>query len=274
MLGALALVGYVIQVGNGLPERFSALTLHLANAKNDYHPKRWPCHFDGTMAGTFEKSCIFGAPVAPKYVVYGDSHAAELSYALGEIVKAKGESVRQLSASSCPPILEFRRFDRPECAAYNAEIVKALISTAASTIILAMSADYLPVDTWAKLATTLSTLRKAGHRVILLGDAPSHPNKQWFPTVLARLSMIGKKPEDYRFTPRMEIVRGVEAKTAEAAKKAGVEFVPVLPVLCDATSCKAYVEGTVFYFDSQHPSLSGARYIVQNLLAPLLWPGG
>lgn len=272
VLGALALAGYFLQAGNGLPGRFSALTLRLAKASSDTHPKRWQCHFDGNAAGKFENSCILGAPVAPKFVVYGDSHATELSYALGEMAKTKGESIRQLSASGCPPVLEFKRFDRPECAAYNAKIVEALIASPPSTIILAMSADFLPADTWPKLVTTMTTLRKAGHRVVMMGDAPSHPNKQGFPTVLARLSMIGRKPEDYRFTPRMDLARGVEAKTAEAAKTAGVEFVPVLPVLCGDTNCKAYVDGAVFYFDNQHPSLSGARYVVQNLLAPLLWP--
>jgi hypothetical protein len=48
-----------------------------------------------------EESCIYGAGTLPTFAVWGDSHAIELSYALGEVAKRHRRSILQFTYSSC-----------------------------------------------------------------------------------------------------------------------------------------------------------------------------
>jgi lysophospholipase L1-like esterase len=260
----------------GLPGRIPYASLALAAASADSSPMRSKCHFRGSLHRTYESSCVLGAAVKPDFIVYADSHGAELSVALGKLAEQRGQSVRELTASGCAPTVGFLRGDDPKCAAYNTKMLKKLVSIPATTIVVTAiaaawsevaAATYLP-----GLQTIVHGLRGAGHRVILLGSVPQHPGGVSVPAILARRSAIGEKPADYAFDPDMAHFRAIETALENVATAEHAEYVPVFPTLCDSGRCKAELGGKILYFDYGHLSMAGANLIATDLLAPLLWP--
>jgi hypothetical protein len=276
-VGALAMSAALLMSTQGMPSRFPAEILSLSAAAHDASPKRQACHFDGTLAGDFDKSCIFGAPVAPTTIVYGDSHGAELAVALGTLAEARHESVRELTASGCPPAVGFTYPSKGECPLYNAKMIEHLVALAPATIVIASNAvawthEYATEFTQG-LQTALRALSSAGHRVIVFGQVPPHPNQLPVPATLARRAMLGAKPDTYAFRPDMKALRQLDATLASIASAAGATYISLLPTLCDANECKAAMDGAVLYFDDNHLTVAGEKLIAAKLLAPVLWPG-
>lgn len=273
---ALAALAGSIFLVNGLPARFPREVQRIAAATADRSPLRKTCHFHGTFADTFDQTCVLGAGVPPKIIVYGDSHGAELSAALGRLAKSRNASIRQITSSACPPVLGYSSSFRPLCAQYNAAIVKSLAAVPPSTIILAANALGWPVETsdihWAGLRATIAALKKAGHRVIIYGPVPAEPNRLRLPELLGRWVALGKDPNDYVFDPGMERLHKIESNMADVAAGEHAIYVPVSPAICSQKGCKAYLDATVLYFDNNHPSLSGAKLLASKLLVPILWP--
>ncbi|AGK59110.1 acyltransferase 3 [Hyphomicrobium denitrificans 1NES1] len=275
-LGALAIPAAVLVSLQGMPNRFPAEILGIAAASQDTSPKRTACHFDGTLAGDFDKSCVLGAPVAPTAIVYGDSHGAELSVALGELAEPRNESVRELTASGCPPALDFTYPSKGECPGYNARMIEHLVSLAPTTIIVATNAiawthEY-PTEFTRGLDSVLRALSAAGHRVIVLGQVPPHPNQLPVPATLARKAMLGTKPDAYAFQPDMKALQDLDATLDKIASAAGTTYISLLPTLCNENECKAAMDGAVLYFDDNHLTVAGEKLIAAKLLAPVLWP--
>ncbi|MFA7305904.1 MAG: acyltransferase family protein [Hyphomicrobium sp.] len=276
-LGALALTATMLVSVQGMPNRFPAEILGIAAAAQDASPKRAACHFDGTLAGDFDKSCILGAAVAPTTIVYGDSHGAELAVALGALAEPRNESVRELTASGCPPALDFTYPSKAECPGYNARMIEHLVALAPTTIIVAANAvawthEYSAAFTRG-LDAVLRALSSAGHRVILFGQVPPHPNQLPVPATLARQAMLGTKPDTYAFRPDMKALRKLDATLDKIASAAGATYMSLLPTLCNEIECKAAIDGTVLYFDDNHLTVAGEKLIAAKLLAPVLWPG-
>jgi len=276
-LGALAIAAAMLVGVQGMPNRFPSEILSIAAAAQDANPKRAKCHFDGTLAGDFDKSCVLGAPVAPATIVYGDSHGAELAAALGALAEFRNESVRELTASSCPPSIGFAHPGRPECAAYNAKTLKHLVALPPTTIVIATNAVAWTHEYSAEflrgLEQALHALSSAGHRVIVFGQVPPHPNQLPVPATLARQAMLGTKPETYAFRPDMNALRKLDATLAGLASAAGATYISLLPTLCNENECKAAIDGAVLYFDDNHLTVAGEKLIAAKLLAPVLWPG-
>ena len=275
-LGSLVVCGLMVVGLRGLPGRIPKDALALAAASSDSSPMRSKCHFDGSLDQTYDMSCVFGAPVEPDFIVYADSHGAELSLVLGKLAEERGQSVRELTASGCAPTLAYCRKTTPECVAYNARMLKKLTSISPTTIIVTANAaawssegaaTYIP-----GMQKVVHALRDAGHRVIILGSVPAHPNGVPIPATLARRAMLGQRPDGYTFDPGMANYRDIEMALEKVATAEHAEYVPVSPLLCDKVGCKADIDGTVLYFDHGHLSVAGAKLIATKLLAPILWP--
>ena len=275
-LGSLVVCGLIVVGLRGLPGRIPKDALALAAASSDSSPMRSKCHFDGALNQTYDMSCVFGAPVEPDFIVYADSHGAELSLVLGKLAEERGQSVRELTASGCAPTLSVLPEDEPECVAYNARMLKKLTSIPPTTIIVTANAAawssedaaiYIP-----GMQKVVHALRDAGHRVIILGSVPAHPNSVPIPATLARRVMLGQRSDGYTFDPGMANYRDIEMALEKVATAEHAEYVPVSPLLCDKVGCKADIDGTVLYFDHGHLSVAGAKLIATKLLAPILWP--
>jgi peptidoglycan/LPS O-acetylase OafA/YrhL len=275
-VGALAACAITVLLLRGMPNRFPTDILSIEAAAQDWSPKRGACHFDGSLAGDFDKSCVLGAPVEPSIIVYGDSHGAELSVALASLAETRNESVRELTASGCPPALGFTYPDRRECPAYNAKVLARLVSLPPKKIILVANSvgwtDEYATEFKSGLQAVLHALVDAGHSVILMGPVPPHPNQLPVPATLARKALLGKEPEKYAFRPDMSKLRDLDADLAKIATTENARYVSLLAALCNEDRCKADLNGTVLYFDDNHMSVAGQKLIAAKLLAPILWP--
>jgi peptidoglycan/LPS O-acetylase OafA/YrhL len=279
--GAAALVslagfGGVLIAADGMPSRYSASVLAMAAASADASPWRQECHFNGQRSASFDKTCILGGAVPPQIVVWGDSHGAELSAALGDHAKNLGLSIREVTRSACPPAQGFRSFSGRACAAFNTSILDSLKREAPKTIVLASYSMRWNRDTpeqfWPGIEQTASALRAAGHRVIMVGPVPDIPHGPGIPAAVARWSADGHDPAAFSFKVKSAELAAVEQRLRAIADRAGAVFVPLSPKLCANDRCRAYADGAVLYFDNNHLSMHGAKHIVDTLLAPVIWP--
>jgi peptidoglycan/LPS O-acetylase OafA/YrhL len=275
-LGALAASGAGLIALDGVPQRFTSSVLEIAAARADASPLREKCHFHNKGNRSYDDTCVIGDAVPPSVVVYGDSHGAEFSAALGEFAKSRHASVRQITASGCPPAVGFSFPGETHCAIYNAGIVDRLTSIAPTTIVLASYslawAREYPDPFWRGVETTITSLRAAGHRVIVLGPVPDMQQGAGIPAAIARWTAKGRDPKDFSFKVGAEEIKSVETRLSGIAAAQGAIFVPVSPELCSGTGCKPYADGAVLYFDNNHLSMSGAQLIASRLLVPIIWP--
>jgi len=274
-LGGLVAVSLIFILSQGLPSRFSQQVLDLADAESDSSPLRKKCHFDGTAKSHYEDTCVLGAAVPPKTIVYGDSHGVEFSVVLGSLAKSRNESIREITASACPPAADFSLPTRKECGRYNAAMLTKLVTINPSTIIIAANSSAwsmeMPDHYWPGLRNSLTALSRAGHRLIVLGPIPHLPNHMQAPATVARWTGRGHDPANFKFSLG-DRFRDVDANLRSIASDVNATYVPVAPALCKDELCNAYLEDAVLYFDDNHLSVRGAGIIAKKLLAPLIWP--
>jgi hypothetical protein len=275
-LGALAASAASLIALDGLPRRFPDAVLQIAAAQADASPLRGKCHFDGHGNRSYDDTCVIGDDVAPSVIVYGDSHGAEFSAALGEFAKSRHASVRQITASGCPPAAGFTFPADKRCERYNAGIIDRLTSISPATVVLATYSlawdrEY-PEQFWPSFERTIAALRAAGHRVIVLGPVPDMLQAAGIPAAVARWTAKGHDPNDFSFKYGAKEVADVETHLDEIATAQGAIFVPVSPELCSGGGCKPYADGAVLYFDNNHLSMSGAQLVASRLLVPIIWP--
>lgn len=278
LVGVLALVGISLDVGGGFPWLQPKAVLAVVDDAEDRSPLRERCHFQMSeqRRRTFDETCVFGDATGRRIVVFGDSHGAELSYALSEIVRERHLHVRQITASGCAPLLGFAE-RRQGCVSHNNKMVAALAESPRSIILIA--AYYFNVRTtvsksreqfWGSLERTVSALRQFGHEVVLLGGWPPHPNGD-LPHALAKEVRRGNAVTDYAFdidTKRAEII---DERLKAIAERQGATYIPLLEAVCGGPKkCRAYPHGQSIYFDNGHISGWTARHIVRNVILPAL----
>lgn len=272
-LSAVTALALTMYVTDGMPSRFGPAVQQIARANDDKSPYRETCHFDPLIRNTFSRTCILGTNVRPTITVFGDSHGVEISAALAEMANARGLSVRQITASDCPPVVGVQKPEYPECDEYVAAMLPEIVAARPMTVVL--SAFYFswftdPDETrksWVGFETTVRALRSAGHSVVIMGAVPPQPHGQRIPTVLAKWITRGGRPEDYGFPLDTAKASAVDAKLGAIARKHGATYVPVIPYLCpDNNTCRPYRDGVVLYQDSNHLSMAGARKVAREIL--------
>lgn len=275
---ALVLVGAGMKLGQGFPERMSPLERELVAKKDDFSPLRARCHSDGSARTSFAKTCVLGDSISPKIIVFADSHGAELSVALKELASRRHASVRQVTASGCPPAGGFNTQQRPECSVYVDVMLRGLLELPPSTVVI--TAYYFDwsrgnngSNFWNGFSSTVQSLRSVGHSVLLLGAVPPHPGGISVPSALARWVFHGGALDDYRFKLDRRAASEIDLHLKRIANETGAIYIPMVPYFCpDDGGCQGFKNGTVMYFDDNHMSVSGARRVAADLLVPLIWP--
>jgi peptidoglycan/LPS O-acetylase OafA/YrhL len=264
---ALALTGVI---SNGWAGRFPEEVARLESYANAYSPRREECHRDEDKVLAMEKSCVYGAATAPTFAVWGDSHAIELSYALGEVAARHQKSVMQFTYSSCPPSLGFEVSVRPNCREYNDMVVTFLAQDHEVTtvfLVAAYAAHHWHIERFSEgVRKTVSLLLGAGKRVILVYPIPTASAS--IPRTLARYAAAGAALDSFTIDGAEYLHKNAFAfQLLESISDANVVHVFPHERLCDGTSCAVQVDGTPLYYDQQHLSIAGAEY-----LGPLFEP--
>lgn len=275
-LSGVAVLGTTIQLSHGLPTRLPETVAALDSGRLDYSPARLRCHLFPSDAVVYQDTCLFGDASEPKIVVLGDSHGVEIAWALQQQARRHGSSVRQITASGCPPAIGFKpAISGPHCRAYNLRMLAALGTVSPTRVIVV--ARYFFWNTrpgfWPALNATVTSLRKQGHKVVLLGAVPGFPNGENAPRTLSSRAWAGEDVSNYRFALDRDTAFQIRRHLENLAGQDGVEYISAIDELCNLDDkCRSILNGRPLYFDSNHLSLSGARLIVEKRLSPALWP--
>ena len=213
----------------------------------------------------------FGANCQPKggtdITLLGDSYAAHLYPGLSELSRSHSWTLGQLTASACPPVLNFSFPDRPNCKNINEQIFDK--KTKSKIIVLA--ADW--PQYWSNEGFS-SALRDSlvkfsnswSDRIILVGPAVAFPTDQlrW----VIRKGDIGKLKSS---NPRITELRAIDEHMRLLANELNVEYVSPVTALCNVSECQyaiPTVGGTkLLAIDSGHLTDEGSRFYARKLLS-------
>ena len=293
MLGAAAVF---IFFGGGLAERLPVQIRALAAANAGVEQGGMPCREftenEAGEAGRKGEVCRLGREdVEPSFVVWGDSHAHAIAYALHLAALDVGIGGYVLSNGGCCPLLGVTRPHKSKCQSFNDAALAFIRGQPAlrhvllagywripltsqgydnSNVLLmdAQTSFVSPVENKAVfrrgLARTLTALQD--YRVSIIEDVPE-VGAQFGKAVanhLVREAWLGGgdmarrsfHDEDSRYEAEMaEVLAGLPP---------GWEYVEIKPRLCKGRFCPLVLEGGLVYFDGDHLSRHGAA-----LLAPL-----
>ena len=271
----LGVAGLSANAMEGYPQRVAPSVDRLMAAARDNSPERNSCHAKVRGADRFGDRCRFGPRNGKRVIVFSDSHGTELSYVLGQVARAEGLRVTQVTGSACPPALGFSPEMRPDCARHTERMLSGMVKQPPSTVLVQAyyelwQEEPTSAQFWSGLEDTVVALKGAGHRVIVLGPVPRDPNGP-VPETLARLAQRGVDPIDYRFAVSPTIRADVQPRLEGLVARTGAAFIGLMPTLCGSdTSCPGLVDGAVIYFDDHHLSVTVARQVADALILPAL----
>jgi peptidoglycan/LPS O-acetylase OafA/YrhL len=259
---ALAVAGVA---SNGWAGRFPADVVRLERFANAHSPRRAECHRDEGNVFPMEESCIYGAAdTSPTFAVWGDSHAIELSYALGEVAKRRQRSLLQFTYSSCAPSLGLEITIRPHCREYNDQVAAYLGEQREVSTVFLVAAYRAHrghfeqfADGWRK---TVTLLLAAGKRVVLVYPVPTAEAS--VPRTLARYAASGASLDVFHIDKQRYLADTADAfRLLDSFKDPNVLRVYPHERLCPGDVCIVHAAGTPLYYDNQHLSVPGAQYL-------------
>ena len=254
--------------GKGWPQRFDPQVLAYESAVDDFSPMRKACHRGRGKPAAPDDSCILGGKSSDT-VLWGDSHGVELAYALSDY-----RPIIQATATSCPAIAGYDPAASPGCAVHNAAMFAWLEQADDVSVVILVTALFAGNDgVMDGLDQTVATIRAMGKDVIVVGPHPfpgvDVPQEAAWRAARGAKSYqiaIARTAHDRRFGDE-------EAALAAIAKKYGAKLALPVNAMCSEGQCPVVSPDGPLYFDSNHPSLAGARIVAkymvdEGLLAP------
>ena len=277
-LGALVMLvavvaGMVISATNGLEGRFDKVSQDYFKSASDFNPRRKDCHASDARPVTYDAKCVFGDRARlskPAIAVWADSHGAELAPALGDAMALEHEAVAQITYSSCPPSQQFTPLKVSGCAQHNALTLRALSSDPdIQTVVMAAKYDvYTRQDATAFLEgieRSIVGLRMAGKRVVLVAQVPSYS----YPVPQALGMRAFWKFEPIAFGQSRAVHEQLHGELLAALEgiriRQNITIFNPADTLCVTGQCVTGELGKVFYFDSNHLSLTGAARVSEDM---------
>ncbi len=254
---------------NGWPGRVPAAAIAFDSAREDYNARREECHAHDGMSVAYHNTCRFGASeTEPRYAIWGDSHAAELVVALGELAESVGSSVRMISYTACPPGSVRGGDPRGDsgCAEHQASAQQAIEGdTSLSVVFLIARYSYareVQGDVYfVELGRAARALANAGKTVVLIYPSPEYTVS--VPMQLARAAKRGTPAEELGMSrtdfdaQRASLVLALNAIRADSR----IQMVDPAMRLCTTERCVVSADGHALYFDDDHLSVQGVRFI-------------
>lgn len=267
-LTGLSLVPYLTE---GLASRFPAKVQHAFAAADNYSPRREDCHQRDVSRRPYAQTCVLNGAERGEVVVWGDSHGTELAYALQERLDPE-ISVRQVTSSACPPVIDPEVLTERSCVAENIKILSALVADSkAQEVILAMNRMAYGKEEEAALArgyeVTVRELIEAGKRVVVMEQIPNIDVPA--PRRIGFAMMRGRDPETIGRV-RDEVVSETaswDLFLRDLATRYEVDRLDPKPFLCDDSWCHSVSDtGEVLYFDETHVNLTGVAPIADAMV--------
>ncbi|HEY3698924.1 MAG TPA: acyltransferase family protein [Spongiibacteraceae bacterium] len=273
---AMVLIGCAIVYANGFALRLPANSLRYENAALDNNPERAKCHGDDDKNISPEQYCVYGAKTAtPTFALWGDSHGAELTPAIGSLLEHSQQSIKMFTYSQCPPALGFSTTTRHGCIAHNDKVIAYLQAHPEITTVF-LIAHYRVYETGvyhtafeAGFARSIAALKASTKKVIVIYPVPGAHYS--IPLMASSLALRGSAIDTLTISKALY----AEINSNTLAFLNGIEGVERLHpenVLCAGDSCRIAIDDHLLYFDNSHLNMFGARYVaglMQNQIAPI-----
>jgi peptidoglycan/LPS O-acetylase OafA/YrhL len=206
---AAVLVASAIAVaGRGLPQRLPARVDALAAVHDGYAPLAHACVTDGT--GKVRKICHFGPVGEPQLLLWGDSHAAAISEAVGEAIGRPGILI---SVAVCPPVVDWPEgTNTVMCRSTDARTLRfAEADSHLKMVVLSVHWAVLNDEAgpagWAAVQHVVDRLKSAGKTVIVVAGVPDPGlDVPWTSAIRAR---FGRPPVRLNCPPAHVPLHGV-----------------------------------------------------------------
>ncbi|MEX2409666.1 MAG: acyltransferase family protein, partial [Rhodovibrionaceae bacterium] len=290
------LLASAVIAADGLPRRLPDELHVLQTAESDSERYRKSCMNRLPKDGL----CRIGVEqVTGTVLLWGDSHASTLMWALDSVASKAGRSGYLASQIACPPLLGVRRDDWswPACVAFNNTYIELIEAGNSGIDTVVLSARWALTATGERatgeagedirlvemngasgpgtaalflrgLENLVDRLRRAGVAVVLLGGVPEIG---W--DVPATLALRAKLALPLPEAPNLS---EIEARNAEAndvlyrlAEAEGVDFVRIAPLLCRPT-CQVLEGNRPLYVDDDHLSAFGSGEVLGPELIGLI----
>jgi peptidoglycan/LPS O-acetylase OafA/YrhL len=239
--------------------------------------------------------CNSGSPKEAKsVVVWGDSHATHLKFALPHVAAQTNSHIVMSTMGGCPPVSNYAHplnENRKLCASlrdhsikiiaeslkkgptvvilaarWEPYIYKAPISNRDKPIVFQPKRDSDSAESFAtKLSSTVAFIAAQGAAVVLVAPIPEQesniPKCQYqFRKLLNNRCNVSKKSIDEYQAQSLQILQGIVDVIPN------VSLLSVNDTFCDEQLCYGIHKGKALYFDDDHLGRDGA-HILQNKLA-------
>ena len=273
-IAGIVAIAVVMIVSGGFPRRYSTEARRLFKYYDDFNPRRSSCHGGSDNPISYVKNCYYGGNTAQSMVaIWGDSHGAELSAALGGAMGPHG-SVMEITSSSCPPALHFSTQDRPDCAAHNLEAFEHLTNDHRIRTVLLIAYYSAYLGDWpifrAGFEEAVAGLIASGKQVILIYPTPRFPYP--VPGALGLTVSRGFPADSYRIPLARYQKENAQviAELNSVASRYLLKRVMTADVFCKQQFCSPFDGRNPLLFDDNHMSMSGAQLLARAALPLVL----
>lgn len=232
----------------------------------DYKPvlREGKCFLDPEQnVESFSKDCLVNE--GGGILVWGDSHAAALSYGILRLFN----NVSQYTSSGCPPVTDLAIQDRPNCKAINDFVLNEIALFRPRHVVMHANwsrygSQMVPKD----LKKTIARIRAASPdtQVTVVGSVP-----RWDPS-LPKL-MIKKHakliPNETINNTSIPVLRSIDRQIEAEINLKGTKFLSTLAVLCQEGDCLVTTENdgavSLVVWDDGHLTAAGSQFLVKIL---------
>jgi len=217
-------------------------------------------------------SCIFGTDGGPRLLaVWGDSHGAELAYALGAHARDLRMNVLQITSSACPPAADYEPPDRPHCIEQNRDILDNIVKDdrVGTVVLTANGIGYRSnkPKLMEGLESVVRTLIASGKKVILVEQQPFFdsvpPNTLGYASMRGLdLSTLGLSEAAYD-----EKASDWNRSLERLGQRYGADVISAKDALCWNGFCPMqHGSNGILYFNRNHVSLRGAELLARKVM--------
>lgn len=217
----------------------------------------------------FKKDCSYLGADENSIFIWGDSHAAALSYGFREIHSA----VTQITASGCPPLIGYTSTRRPYCEDINNFALKRIKKLKPKYLLLHANwsepLDKIEPGLEEVLSNTILLIKQNSPEteIIIIGGVPKW--KPTLPNVLVR-SKIRLTDEAFVYSNVYDEIQGTDETINDFAKENNVKFISLLDIYCKEDMCLSSVKlnGSYepFAWDYGHLTKSSSIIISQKII--------
>ena len=267
---AFSLIGISTHFSNGFLSRLSEEEQQINSFKSydrEFYYRGGVCFLKlAQTSDSFKKECLSG-----KSLIWGDSHAAALSFGLREI-----NSFSQLTAAGCPPIINQYFPASPFCLDINNRILEYVKDGSFTEIYLHSNWLVYDISQISMLSETLDKilLIDPSINIKIIGGVP-----QWQPSLPDILLRAGISMSDGKninmlknneYLKVHELDKEIVHLLHRYKANANIEFISMLDKFCEDESCISLISDCSFFeptaWDYGHLTASGSKLAARFIL--------